>query len=107
MTEKLMLSEEDELLEMLKLGNADQLDGLDGLDGLENNLSPVNTGSLKTIDVLLANLSEEEIDVVDKYFGLSGGVPYTAEEIGDSLGLTEIEVGEIIGQALRRLRAAD
>lgn len=104
MTEKLMLSEEDELLEMLKLGNTDQLDGL---GGLENHLSPVDTGSLKTIDVLLANLSEEEIDVVDKYFGLSGGVPYTAEEIGDSLGLTEIEVGEIIGQALRRLRAAD
>ena len=104
MTEKLMLSEEDELLEMLKLGNADQLDGL---DGLENDLSPVNTGSLKTIDVLLANLREEEIDVVDKYFGLSGGVPYTAEQIGDSLGLTEIEVDEIIGQALRRLRAAD
>ena len=99
-----MLSEEDELLEMLKLGNADQLDGF---DGLENDLSPVNTGSLKTIDVLLANLSEEEIDVVDKYFGLSGGVPYTTEEIGDRLGLTEIEVDEIIGQALRRLRAAD
>ena len=104
MTEKLMLSEEDELLEMLKLGNTDQLDGL---GGLENHLSPVDNGSLKTIDVLLANLSEEEINVVDKYFGLSGGVPYTAEEIGDSLDLTEIEVGEIIGQALRRLRAAD
>ena len=99
-----MLSEEDELLEMLKLGNTDQLDGL---GGLENHLSPVDTGSLKTIDVLLANLSEEGIDVVDKYFGLSGGVPYTAEEIGDCLGLTEIEVGGIIGQALRRLRAAD
>ena len=104
MTEKLMLSEEDELLEMLKLGNTNELDEL---NGLENDLSPVDTGSLKTIDVLLANLSEEEVDVVDKYFGLSGGVPYTAEQIGDSLGLTEIEDDQIIGQALRRLRAAD
>ena len=98
MTEQLMLTEEDELLELLNQGGADALDLLSG------DLPIIGTQSMETIDALLQSLSEEEFAVVDKYFGLSGEGPYTAEEIGDALGLDETEVGTIITQAMRQLR---
>ena len=98
MTEQLMLTEEDELLELLNQGGADALDLLSG------DLPIIGTQSMETIDALLQSLSEEEFEVVDKYFGLSGEGPYTAEEIGDALGLDETEVGTIITQAMRQLR---
>ena len=98
MTEQLMLTEEDELLELLNQGGADALDLLSG------DLPIIGTQSMETIDALLQSLSEEEFEVVDKYFGLSGEGPYTAEEIGDALGLDETEVGTVITQAMRQLR---
>jgi DNA-directed RNA polymerase sigma subunit (sigma70/sigma32) len=100
MTEQLMLTEEDELLELLNQGGADALDLLSG------HLPIIGTQSMETIDALLQSLSEEEFEVVDKYFGLSGEGPYTAEEIGDVLGLDETEVTAIIAQAMRQLRGA-
>lgn len=100
MTEQLMLTEEDELLELLNQGGADALDLLSG------DLPIIGTQSMETIDALLQSLSEEEFEVVDKYFGLSGEGPYTAEEIGDVLGLDETEVTAIIAQAMRQLRGA-
>ena len=101
MTEQLMLTEEDELLELLNQGGADALDLLSG------DLPIIGTQSMETIDALLQSLSEEEFEVVDKYFGLSGGGSYTAEEIGDGLGLDENEVGTIISGAMRSLRDAN
>ena len=101
MTEQLMLTEEDELLELLNQGGADALDLLSG------DLPIIGTQSMETIDALLQSLSEEEFEVVDKYFGLSGEGPYTAEEIGDALGLDETEVGTVIIQAMRQLREAN
>ncbi len=101
MTEQLMLTEEDELLELLNQGGADALDLLSG------DLPIIGTQSMETIDALLQSLSEEEFEVVDKYFGLSGEGPYTAEEIGDALGLDETEVGTVITQAMRQLREAN
>ena len=101
MTEQLMLTEEDELLELLNQGSADALDLLSG------DLPIIGTQSMETIDALLQSLSEEEFEVVDKYFGLSGEGPYTAEEIGDALGLDETEVGTVITQAMRQLREAN
>ena len=100
MTEQLMLTEEDELLELLNQGGADALDLLSG------DLPIIGTQSMETIDALLQSLSEEEFEVVDKYFGLSGEGPYTAEEIGDVLGLDKTEVTAIIAQAMRQLRGA-
>ena len=100
MTEQLMLTEEDELLELLNQGGADALDLLSG------DLPIIGTQSMETIDALLQSLSEEEFEVVDKYFGLSGEGPYTAEEIGDVLGLDETEVTAIIAQTMRQLRGA-
>ena len=101
MTEQLMLTEEDELLELLNQGGADALDLLSG------DLPIIGTQSMETIDALLQSLSEKEFEVVDKYFGLSGEGPYTAEEIGDALGLDETEVGTVIIQAMRQLREAN
>ena len=100
MTEQLMLTEEDELLELLNQGGADALDLLSG------DLPIIGTQSMETIDALLQSLSEEEFEVVDKYFGLSGEGPYTAEEIGDVLGLDETEVTAIIAHAMCQLRGA-
>ena len=100
MTENIMLTEEDELLELLNQGGADALDLLSG------DLPIIGTQSMETIDALLQSLSEEEFEVVDKYFGLSGEGPYTAEEIGDVLGLDKTEVTAIIAQAMRQLRGA-
>ena len=101
MTENVMLTEEDELLELLSQNGADTLDLLSG------DLPIIGTQSMETIDALLQSLSEEEFEVVDKYFGLSGEGPYTAEEIGDALGLDETEVGTVITQAMRQLREAN
>ena len=74
---------------------------------LSGDLPIIGTQSMETIDALLQSLSEEEFEVVDKYFGLSGEGPYTAEEIGDALGLDETEVGTVITQAMRQLREAN
>ena len=90
MTENVMLTEEDELLELLSQNGAD--------------LAIIGTQSMESIDAMLQSLSEEEFAVVDKYFGLSGEVPYTAVEIGDAMDLDESQVASIIAQAMRNMR---
>ncbi len=90
MTENVMLTEEDELLELLSQNGAD--------------LAIIGTQSMESIDAMLNSLSEEEFAVVDKYFGLSGEAPYTAVEIGDAMDLDESQVGSIIAQAMRNMR---
>ena len=98
MTENVMLTEEDELLELLSQNGADTLDLLSG------DLAIIGTQSMESIDAMLHSLSEEEFAVVDKYFGLSGEVPYTAVEIGDAMDLDESQVASIIAQAMRNMR---
>ena len=100
MTEKLMLTEEDELLELLSQNGADTLDLLSG------DLAIIGAQSMETIDAMLQNLSEEQFEVVDKFFGLSGDGPYAAVEIGDALDLDETEIAAIIAQAMRQMRDA-
>ncbi len=90
MTENVMLTEEDELLELLSQNGAD--------------LAIIGTQSMESIDAMLNSLSEEEFAVVDKYFGLSGEAPYTAVEIGDAMDLDESQVASIIAQAMRNMR---
>ena len=101
MTETLMLTEENELMELLSQS------GADSLDLLSSDLPIIGNRTMETIDAALQNLSTEEFEVVDKYFGLTGGGSYTAEEIGDGLGLDENEVGTIISGAMRSLRDAN
>ena len=98
MTENVMLTEEDELLELLSQNGADTLDLLSG------DLPIIGTQSMESIDAMLHRLSEEEFAVVDKYFGLSGEAPYTAVEIGDAMDLDESQVASIIAQAMRNMR---
>ena len=98
MTEQLIITEEDELLELLNQGGADALDLLSG------DLPIIGTQSMESIDALLQGLNEEEFEVVDKYFGLSGEAPYTAAEIGDAMDIDETEVTAIISQAMRQMR---
>ena len=100
MTETLIPTEENELLELLDQSGADSLDLLSG------DLPITGNRTMETIDAMLQSLSEEEFEVVDKYFGLSGEGPCTAEEIGAVMGLDESEVGNTIARAMRSLRDA-
>jgi DNA-directed RNA polymerase sigma subunit (sigma70/sigma32) len=100
MTETLIPTEENELLELLHQS------GADALDLLSSDLPITGNRTMETIDAMLQSLSEEEFEVVDKYFGLSGEGPYSAEEIGAVMGLDESEVGNIIARAMRSLRDA-
>ena len=100
MTETLMLTEENELMELLSQS------GADSLDLLSSDLPIIGNRTMETIDAALQDLSTEEFQIVDKYFGLSGGASYTAEEIGAVMGLDESEVGNTIARAMRSLRDA-
>ena len=70
MTETLMLTEENELMELLSQS------GADSLDLLSSDLPIIGNRTMETIDAALQNLSTEDFEVVDKYFGLSGGGSY-------------------------------
>jgi DNA-directed RNA polymerase sigma subunit (sigma70/sigma32) len=102
MNGKLISSEEEMLLELV------ESDGVGLIDELLDNVQPnVNTQSLETVDALLSNLGEEEFEVVNKYFGLSGDTPLSADEIGDLMGLDSDQITNIIGSALRQLRSSE
>lgn len=55
---------------------------------------------MQTVDALLAQLSSEALEVMEKYFGLSGGEPLAAHEIGRSMGLGKDRVIELIGHKI-------
>ena len=94
----LMPTEENGLLELLHRRVDDSLDLLSG------DLSITDNQTMETINAMLQSLSTEVFEIVDKYFGLSGERSYTAEEIGDAMGIDESEVGTIIAQTMRSLR---
>ena len=98
MTKTLMPTEENGLLELLHR----RVD--DSLDLLSSDLSVTDNQTMETINAMLQSLNTEVFEIVDKYFGLSGERSYTAEEIGDAMGIDESEVGTIIAQTMRSLR---
>jgi len=102
MSKKRISSEEEMLLELVESDGVGLVDEL--LDNVQAN---VETQSLETVDALLGSLGEEEFAVVDKYFGLSGDAPLSADEIGDLMGLNSDQIASIIGGALRQLRRAE
>ena len=59
---------------------------------------------METVGDLLGQLSDVELEIVDQYFGLSGGEPLSADAIGDLTGLSAHRVMDIIDGALRQLR---
>ena len=98
MTETLRPTGENGLLELLhQRGN-------DSLNLLHGDLSITDNQTMETINAILQSLNTEVFEIVDKYFGLSGERSYTAEEIGDAMGIDESEVGTIIAQTMRSLR---
>lgn len=59
------------------------------------------------ITELLSVLSESEAKLLSLRFGLDGGLPKSASEVGAMLGLTASEVTELEGRLLQRLRDED
>lgn len=60
--------------------------------------------SMQTVDDLLAQLSSESFEIVEKYFGLSGDSPRSASEIAAGMDLEADRVIHVIDQTLRQLR---
>lgn len=58
----------------------------------------------KEIQRSLSTLSQKEKDVVNLYYGLSGKMPKTLEEIGEEFDLTRERVRQIKEKAIRRLK---
>ena len=55
---------------------------------------------MQTVDALLSQLSSEGLEVMEKYFGLSGGELLIVHEIGRSTGLGEDRVIEVVGHKI-------
>lgn len=92
--------EEETLLNLIGQGET----GLLSVDSAELDF---DAQSMETVDVLLSSLNEEEFAVVDKFFGLSGEEPLSAEEIGDLFGIDDEAVMAMVGNALRQMRSAE
>lgn len=56
------------------------------------------------LEELLTTLTPREARILRLRFGLSNGVTYTLEEVGEKFGLTRERIRQIEGRALRRLR---
>ena len=52
----------------------------------------------------LESLNPKEAQVISLYFGLKTGEELTCKEVGEKLGLTRARVGQIIEEALHKLR---
>ena len=52
---------------------------------------------------IVARLPEPERKVIELRFGLAGGEPRTARQIGSELGITSARASELEDRALRRL----
>lgn len=80
------------------------------LDVIPDQLSPGPDEQLYTralsrsIEAVLATLSEREASVLRLYFGLGEAEPMTLEQIGEQFGVTRERVRQIKEQALLRLR---
>jgi len=57
----------------------------------------------RQVSEVVAQLPELEREVISRRFGLDGGEPLTARQIGAELGITAAKAGEVEDQALRRL----
>lgn len=99
MSQKLM--SEEVILEQI------EGEGIALIDQLLDDVDEIDTQSLETVDALLSSLGAEEFEVVDKYFGLSGDMPVSIDEIGDLMGLTADQISNIIDSALRQLRSGE
>lgn len=87
----------------------DEDDG-DMYDVIINKESPEPDRNLLTeslrreIERALTTLSSREADILRYYFGLSGHIPHTLEEIGEQFGLTRERVRQIKEKSIRKLK---
>lgn len=49
-------------------------------------------------------LNDKEKRVVDRYFGIDGGVPMTLESIGNCMGLTRQRIRQILRRAMQKMK---
>jgi len=74
----------------------------------EDSLSPdkglMNISLCKEIERTLSTLTDMEADVIRYYFGLSGHLQHTLEEIGDEFGLTRERVRQIKEKTIMKMR---
>ncbi len=96
--------EEEALVEQLATGTSDEvIDHLASSRALDADVQQ----PMGTVGDLLGYLSDVELEIVDKYFGLSGAEPLSADAIGDLTGLGARRTMEIIDGALRQLRQVE
>lgn len=80
------------------------------LDVLENDINDkpdshlIDDSLRREVKRALSTLTQREADVIELYFGLSGGHSLTLEEIGEKFNLTRERVRQIKEKAIRRLR---
>jgi len=55
----------------------------------------------------MSSLSERERNIITMYYGLNDAVPMTLKEMGQTLGLTNERVRQIMIEAIKKLRVFD
>ena len=61
---------------------------------------------LEALGALFSSLTDREVTIVERYFGINGHDNETLEEIGISLGITKERVRQIKEDAMKKLRSA-
>ncbi len=67
--------------------------------------SAINNYLKDDINNVLKDLSPEEMDIIEKRFGLNGNYPHTLEDIGKEYDLTKERIRQIEEKGLRKLKS--
>ena len=82
------------------------LERLTDLGALNPEEDALQQESLEVLSLLLSRLSPQEKLIIEKRFGLVGGVGSTLQEIGQQLHITRERVRQLEARALKKLRLA-
>ncbi len=78
------------------------LDNLEAVNNVETDI--INKTLRNSIEDMISDLSDREIDIITKRYGLYGEKPQTLGEIGDELGISRERVRQLELKALDKLR---